>query len=129
MNSDRNDQVVDGETKTPIQEGMLFHWVSDPNSGVNIEQIVGTLHEKLDAAKFRAAWTHVVARHAVFRTKFQWEKLQEPLQDVCASVDLSFEEQDWSMRSMAEKRLQDGVFSPDRIAPLASTFPRHTAQA
>ncbi|MDB6022380.1 MAG: Amino acid adenylation domain protein, partial [Pedosphaera sp.] len=33
---------------SPMQQGMLFHSLYDPESGVNIQQVVGTLRHPLD---------------------------------------------------------------------------------
>ncbi len=33
---------------SPMQMGMLYHWVSAPHSGVDVEQMVCALHEALD---------------------------------------------------------------------------------
>ncbi len=66
---------------SPLQQGMLFHAVAEPRSGVDIEQLVITLREPVDAARLRAAWERVVSRHEVLRTSFRWDT-EEPLQVV-----------------------------------------------
>src|SRR5258706_9055965 len=74
--------VRDGQMKTelttdsyplaPLQQGMLFHSLSAPASGVDVEQIFCTLREPFDAAAFERAWRRMIERHAILRTSFHW---------------------------------------------------------
>lgn len=86
MNDDRTRQRY---PLSPLQQGMLFHALSVPASGVDMEQIIMTLHEKLDASAFELAWNRVLERHPVLRSKFVWEGLDEPAQVVEKAVSLS----------------------------------------
>ncbi|MCI0651557.1 MAG: LLM class flavin-dependent oxidoreductase [Planctomycetes bacterium] len=79
-----------------MQQGMLYHHLSQGHRGVDIEQIVCTLEEKLDTAAFQAAWRAIVARHGNFRVAFRWSGLDEPVQEVFDEVELPWEELDWS---------------------------------
>ena len=47
---------------SPLQEGMLFHTLSRPNSGVDIEQIICKLNEPLQLPLLNTAWQRVVDR-------------------------------------------------------------------
>jgi hypothetical protein len=47
---------------TGMQEGMLFHSMSNPASGVDIEQIVFNLSESLNVDFFVQSWREVVKR-------------------------------------------------------------------
>ncbi len=84
-------QSVDRYPLTPIQQGMLFHYLASGDPGVDIEQIIVTLDEALDLDAFREAWKKVVAGHAVFRTGFEWDGLDQPIQQVEERVELPFE--------------------------------------
>ena len=88
---------------TPMQQGMLFHHLSTPQSGVDIEQIVCDLEEPLVVAIFEQAWAHVAGLHAALRTALRWEGVAEPVQDVHAQVRIPFESQDWRSRDAAEQ--------------------------
>jgi len=90
------DRVAGSYPLCPMQLGMLYHHLSDPEPGLDVEQIVCRLHEPLDAVRFRRAWDVVVARHDVLRTSFQWEEGDAPLQEVRASASPPFREEDWS---------------------------------
>ncbi len=78
---------------SPLQQGMLFHALAEPRSGVDIEQLVFTLREPVDPRRLRAAWTRVVERHEVLRTAFRWDGA-EPVQEILAVVEVPFNEVD-----------------------------------
>ncbi len=80
---------------TPVQAGMLFHTLQGSNPEVYLEQISCRLCGPLDVEKFRAAWQMVLDRHPALRTAFVWEGMEEPLQVVRQSVELSFQVMDW----------------------------------
>ena len=54
---------------TPIQRGMVFHQFVDPRSGVDIEQIVVTLHEPVEVVHLHSAWRLVVASHPALHSR------------------------------------------------------------
>jgi amino acid adenylation domain-containing protein/non-ribosomal peptide synthase protein (TIGR01720 family) len=74
---------------SPMQQGMLFHYLKDPHSGVDIEQIVVHLPEKIDARRLEMAWQWLVKRHDILRTKFVWEG-NETQQEVLPEVVVPF---------------------------------------
>ncbi|MGH8773264.1 MAG: condensation domain-containing protein, partial [Burkholderiales bacterium] len=80
---------------SPMQQGMLFHTLYAPESGVYFEQLSGVLGGELEVAGFAWAWQKVLERHPILRTAFYWEELNEPLQVVRARVTLSWVEEDW----------------------------------
>ena len=52
---------------SPLQQGMLFHSLSEPTGGAYIEQLWFVL-EGLDRQLFRRAWELVATRYPVLRT-------------------------------------------------------------
>ena len=94
---------------SPTQQGMLFHHLSAPHSGVDVEQIVMTLGEAVDAASFARAFEQVAARHAVLRTRFRWEGVDEPAQEVLQTAALPVLTEDWASFGEPERssRLAD----------------------
>ena len=92
--------VAESYPLSPMQQGMLYHSLSAPHSGVDIEQVIGTLSEDLRAAAFRQAWENVVERHAILRTGFHWSDPQ-PRQEVHRHARLHFEQKDW--RGLSER--------------------------
>ncbi|MBD2596806.1 amino acid adenylation domain-containing protein [Nostoc spongiaeforme FACHB-130] len=93
-----------------IQQGMLFNSLVAQNSGVDIEQMICLIHEKIDVLAFQKAWQKVVERHAVLRTSFDWETGQEPLQCVQQQVEISLEQQDWCGLSDTEQSTKLQVY-------------------
>ena len=101
------DRLVAGERDieaiyplSPTQQGLLFHARFAPESVAYHTQIQQTVQGTLDVAALRSAWTETMERHAVLRTCFAWEGLDEPLQLVRRRLAVPFEEHDW--RSLAD---------------------------
>lgn len=91
-----SDSVEDLYPLTPVQEGILYHGLLAPDSGVYINQRSCTLRTPLDVARMRQAWNRVAARHEPLRTRFVWDGLPRPLQVVCRHIEVPFEEDDFS---------------------------------
>jgi amino acid adenylation domain-containing protein len=81
---------------SPLQEGILFHTLSVPDSGTYFEQFSFNLSTEVDVTSLERAWQAVLDRHAVLRSSFHWKQLDKPVQVVHRSVRLPFELQDWS---------------------------------
>ncbi|OYU83177.1 MAG: hypothetical protein CFE45_26565, partial [Burkholderiales bacterium PBB5] len=81
---------------TPMQAGMLFQSVLDPEAGVYFEQVWGELRSALVPAAFQAAWQGLVDRHPGLRTRFVWRELPEPRQIVEPRAELPWSELDWT---------------------------------
>lgn len=89
---------------TPMQEGMLFHSLLDPESGVYVDQLVAQLNGELDISSFRRAWQEVVNRHTILRTSFVWEDVDRPLQIVQRQVELPLIYDDWEGLTQEESQ-------------------------
>ena len=100
--------AVEAYGLTPMQQGMLFHSLEAPQSGVDIEQILCTLPEPIEARPLERAWQQAVERHAILRTRFVWEGLAQPQQEVQAAARLHLDQKDWRGLSAPERerRLQ-----------------------
>lgn len=100
---------------SPMQQGMLFHAIGAPNSGVDIEQIVCQLDEQLDTAAMLRAWDLITSRHTILRTAFAWEGIAEPLQQVYGSVLIPSESADWRGVDAVEQTARwDRLLAADR---------------
>jgi surfactin family lipopeptide synthetase C len=75
---------------SPMQEGMLYHALREPDSTAYFEQISYRLSGTLDMALFERAWNELVARHDILRTLFVFEKTKRPLQVVLKSSRMEF---------------------------------------
>ena len=67
---------------SPMQQGMLFHALYAPGTGVYMWQVSCLLRGPLDLPSFRRALARLIQRHAILRTSFVWEGLEQPLQMV-----------------------------------------------
>ena len=79
---------------TPLQQGMLYEGLKNPNSNVYVAYIVIDIFGELDSTLFKNAWQRAVQQHETLRTRFLWEGLDEPLQLVNSSVELDWVECD-----------------------------------
>jgi amino acid adenylation domain-containing protein/non-ribosomal peptide synthase protein (TIGR01720 family) len=81
---------------SPLQEGMLFHTLLTPGSGMYFEQVGFGFTGPLNVQAFEHAWQTVLDRHTILRTSFHWDNPGKPLQVVHRSVSLRVEYLDWS---------------------------------
>ena len=91
---------------SPMQQGMLFHSLYAPESGVYFDRITFNLEGNINCAAFKSAWQKVVDRHSVFRTFFVWENRQTPLQIVLKQVDLPWNNLNWQELSPSKQQRQ-----------------------
>jgi amino acid adenylation domain-containing protein/non-ribosomal peptide synthase protein (TIGR01720 family) len=102
LDQDTQDSVLNGARSgieslyplSPMQQGMLFHTLYAPDSGMYFEQTSAVL-EGVDVDILESVWRDVVARYAVLRTSFLWRGLREPLQCVHQSVEVNVERHDF----------------------------------
>jgi len=80
---------------SPMQQGILFHTLLAPESGVYVPQIVLTLKGELDATALHQAWQQAVTHYDVLRTAFYWEQRDDPFQVVYRQAELHWVQQDW----------------------------------
>ena len=95
---------------TPVQLGMLFHHVQARHSGVDIQQLVATVDDAIDVSAFRAAWADLSAAHPILRTRFVWDGLPDPRQEILSAVEFEFTDIDLTD--------VDAATQPSRIAAL-----------
>ncbi|MEU3624242.1 hypothetical protein BS329_35270 [Amycolatopsis coloradensis] len=96
--------IADAYPLTPTQEGMLFH--SRTSEGLYVELVTFRVGEDLDLGAFEAAWAGAVARHAVLRTGFAWERLSSPHQVVLHEATLPIEHADLTGASEAGREAE-----------------------
>src|SRR6266699_1578195 len=82
--------VVDNFPLSTMQQGMLFHHLMEPHSGVDIQQLVVQLPERIDTTRLERAWQWLVQRHDILRARFVWEGLEQPEQEILAQVSVPF---------------------------------------
>src|SRR5262245_47299920 len=92
---------------SPLQQGLLFHALYEPEAGLYSKRMSCFFQSGLNVAAFEGAWQEVVNRHPVLRTRFVWEQLEEPLQVVVRRVRLEWERFDW--RELGEAEQQENI--------------------
>ena len=94
---------------SPLQTGMLYHTLKEPGSGVDIEQILFTLREPLALPVWERAWTALLQRYDILRSRFQWEDVDAPMQIVEPDVPVQIVVEEWTHTSAEErvKRLHE----------------------
>ena len=101
---------------SPLQQGMLFHWLREPHAGVDIEQLVVHLPEEIDPAKLKSACEWLVSRHEILRARFDWENIERPQQEILDKISTLFFLIDAQGGSEAEKQYRlERFLREDRI--------------
>ena len=110
---------------TPMQEGMLFHFLKEPESTQYIEQLSLEMAGEIDCQWFKKAWNFVVHVNPALRTVFRWEKMDNPVQIVLKTFDLQPEFHDLTFLESTDKqkylntittRLRSGSFDLSVVA-------------
>ncbi len=91
---------------TPMQEGMLFHYLSNSDSKQYIEQLCLTLCGEIDENIIKKAWNHVAKNNEMIRTIFKWDKLDKPLQIILKQYDTPYVQYDLSNINSTDKAMQ-----------------------
>ncbi|WP_430231281.1 amino acid adenylation domain-containing protein, partial [Nitrosomonas communis] len=100
-----NDDVEDIYPLSPTQEGMLFHTLEAPGTGLYVNQISVEV-EGLDTPRLAQAWQAMIARHPVLRTGFLWQTgLARPLQIVFKQSEAPVIHLDWRDKDNLEECL------------------------
>jgi non-ribosomal peptide synthase protein (TIGR01720 family) len=97
-------QIEDLYPLSPMQEGMLFHSLYGPDSGVYTTQLICELNGPLNAEIFERAWQAALDAHAVLRTGFEWKAMEKPVQVVRRSVKLRLKREDWRSLDREERQ-------------------------
>jgi amino acid adenylation domain-containing protein len=94
---------------SPMQEGMLFHSLMNPGSGIYLMQQFYAWEGTLDRDAFGRAWQQVIDRHPMLRTSFMWKDLPAPLQVVHRLVKAEDVIQDLDWTGMSDAQQQTGM--------------------
>ncbi|OQK16463.1 hypothetical protein AU255_00715 [Methyloprofundus sedimenti] len=100
------DELEDIYPLTPMQEGMLFHTLMEPGSGVYLMQDRFELKGAIDVAVFKKAWDLVIRRNPILRSSFVWNVTSTPHQIVHKQLNVAFEFFDWRDLSKQDQKSQ-----------------------
>ena len=106
---------------TPLQEGMLFHALHQPDSRAYFERLEYGLEGAIDIDAWRGAWQDLTDRHDILRTLFAVRNTPRPLQVVLREVPAPVEWHDLSADDEAGARARIEAWKA-----FAEANPRHT---
>lgn len=73
---------------SPMQQGMLFHSLFEKDSSAYFDQFGCYIDGKLNIKYIEEAWNHLINKNPIFRTVFNWEVADEPLQIVLKEMPI-----------------------------------------
>jgi thioesterase domain-containing protein/acyl carrier protein len=91
--------VADIYPLSPMQQLMLLHTLSAPQTDLLFNQVSYEIDGPLDREVLAQAWQQLVDRHPVLRTAFVWDKLKKPMQVVRQQMALPLAYEDWREQS------------------------------
>ncbi|MEW2435914.1 non-ribosomal peptide synthase/polyketide synthase [Streptomyces caniferus] len=104
---------------TPMQAGMLFHSLMDPDSHTYFNQVQLVLSGVTDPVALATAWQQAADANPMLRTRLVWEETAEPLQVVQARATVPVTHHDWSgWAADARERALTALLAEDRAAGL-----------
>jgi amino acid adenylation domain-containing protein len=89
---------------TPMQEGMLFHYLKEPGSLHYCEQLCLDISGDIDHRRFERAWHVVINTNEMLRTVFRWKNIEKPMQVILKDHPLKLKYYDCSNWDTSEKR-------------------------
>ncbi|MFG1664157.1 amino acid adenylation domain-containing protein [Streptomyces sp. Y7] len=98
---------------SPLQEGLLFHAALDDRGGPDVYtvQAVLALDGPVDAARLRASWEALVARHAALRASFCHVSGAQMVQVIAREVTLP-----WREENVGGLPREEATAAADRVA-------------
>ena len=97
---------------TPLQEGMLFHYMMADKGDPYLIWSVYSFADRQTLDTFVDAFNTVVARHDILRTCLRWERLREPVQVVLREARVAVEDVALDPRDGCMVEQMKAKFSP-----------------
>ena len=94
---------------TPMQEGMLFHYIMEPNSQEYHEQITIGFVGDIDPDLLQKAWDFVIRSNEMLRTVYRWKNIDYPVQVILKNnpVKVLYHNMAEEPPSVKEKKLSE----------------------
>ncbi|GGV31215.1 non-ribosomal peptide synthetase [Streptomyces spectabilis] len=109
--------VADLYPLTPMQAGMLFHSLMDPDARTYVNQVQLVLCGVTDPHALAEAWQRTADANAMLRTRLVWQETREPLQAVRHRATVPVAHHDWTGRPADWcAREMDRLLDEDRAA-------------
>lgn len=102
-------RIMDIYPLSPMQEGMLYHYLLDYDSQNYFEQVSYRIEGDLNLKRFEEAWNYVIQNNEIFRTVFRWIGTKKPVQIVLQDMylNISFENLSEVALTEREQKLTD----------------------
>lgn len=71
---------------TPLQQGILYHYIKEADANLYFEQLRLNLEGDIDKEAFQQAWNEVFQANEMLRATYRWDKVNTPLQVVLKKV-------------------------------------------
>ncbi|MEV7184623.1 non-ribosomal peptide synthase/polyketide synthase [Kitasatospora sp. NPDC093102] len=111
--------VADVYPLTPMQAGMLFHSLLDPEGDTYVNQVQLVLTGVTDPHALAEAWQQTADANPVLRTRLSWQDGAEPLQVVQHRAVVPVTHHDWTGRPAEQvERDTARLLAEDRAAGL-----------
>lgn len=108
--------IEDVLSLTPVQEGMLFHYLSRQNTEYYFQQLRLSLSGAICVKSLQAAWDFVVESNELLRTIFRWQQLSHPVQIVLKHYRVPITEYNFSESApVAKNGRVEEVAANDRL--------------
>jgi len=85
-----------------MQEGMVFHALTDQHSSAYLEQFTFTVNGKLEISQFKESLQQLAAKYAILRTAFVTSGVKQALQVVGKQRDIEFTVADGRVKTVRE---------------------------
>ncbi len=88
--------IADVVALTPMQEGILFHYLADSKSDEYFEQLHLELSGPIDINIFTITWNFIAETNETLKTVYRWQKIDKPVQIVLKERNVQIEFYDLS---------------------------------
>ncbi len=94
---------------SPLQKGMVFHTLKNPDSGLYIQQLIAEVHEEINVPAFSWAIRQILKRHPNLRVRISFTAEEEPTQTIPRTVRCPITHRNWRRYSAArqERKFQE----------------------
>ena len=111
--------VADVYPLTPMQAGMLFHSLLEPEGSTYVNQVQLVLSGITDPDALAEAWQRTVDANPILRTRLSWQESAEPLQLVQQRATVLVTRHDWTGQAPEDvERETSRLLAADRQAGL-----------
>ncbi|MFI8709002.1 amino acid adenylation domain-containing protein, partial [Bacillus sp. NPDC077411] len=102
----KRENVQDILRLTPMQEGLLFHYLSGNESSEYFEQLDINLSGEINIELLEKACNLLAQSNPTLRTVFKWRNIDKPIQIVLKKKDIDFQYHNWIACKKEEQERQ-----------------------